>query len=283
MSTDRPLPLDPDGSPSTSPRGKVLCGIVVISGFIAYQGSSLWGEIAALRSELSESRNSSIIGYVGINPKPSMAEPPGEWFRVEDDQVKLWGGWHPQYGHRWFLTEPNDLDRTLLTESMGRDLFQGIDQPLVERGGGPVSDRIPDHHLVDTIMLDGQPCAYPLIVLDKVLLVNDEIDGKPLLVLYTIRGEGGSSVFESVLDGNRLRMGFAGYFYKGNPLLYDRSTEGLWFEGSEGLVSLSGPYRGRVLKRLGRMERVSWGAWSQQHKESRVLIGADRTIGSTPL
>jgi hypothetical protein len=130
---------------------------------------------------------------------------------------------------------------------------------------------------------DGRPCAYPVLVLDKVLIVNDEVDGEPVLILHSKPPATGSSVFETVLDGQRLHMGFAGYFYDRQPLLYDHSTEGLWVERDDGLVSLSGPHRGRILKRLGRMQRVRWDDWSRQHADGRVLIGADRPRASAAL
>lgn len=284
MPTDQPLPPpSPEPSSSTRPRGMVLCGIVALSGLIAYQGPSLWDEVLSLRQDLSASDTNAVIGYVGISPKPSAALPPGDWFQVEDQQAKLWGGWHPEQGHRWFHIQRDDLDRRQLSESIGRDLYQGINEPLSEVCGGPISERIPGHHEVEAMLLDGHPCAYPVLVLGKVLVVNDEVGGKPLLVVFSGLSGQGSSVFESTLDGHRLRMGFSGYIYKERPLLYDRSSEGLWLEEDEGLVALSGPNRGHVLKRLGRMHRVRWDDWSHRHHDGRVLIGADRTHESTSL
>ncbi|WP_169980496.1 DUF3179 domain-containing (seleno)protein [Tautonia rosea] len=266
-----------------APRGVVLCGFVALFGFLLYQGPSLWDEVKALRRELTVMDTNSVIGYVGISPNPSSAQPPGNCYRVEGQHAQLWAGWHSEQGHRWFNTQPTDLDQNQLSNSIGRDLFRGIDLPLVEVGGGPISERIPDHHEVEAMLLDGQACAYPILVLDKVLVVNDEIDGTPLLILYAKPPAKGSSIFETVLDGQRLHMGFAGYFYKNQPLLYDRSTEGLWVEQEQGLLSLSGPNRGRILKRLGRMHRVRWDDWSQQYRDGRVLIGADRAVASAAL
>ncbi|WP_161602466.1 DUF3179 domain-containing (seleno)protein [Tautonia marina] len=286
MSTPSHQPIDPSPSnlsPNTAPRGVLLCGIVAVFGFIAYQGPSLWDEINALLRERSAARQSAVVGYVGISPNPSAALPPGNWFRIEGPHVRLWAGWHAEQGHRWFTIEPDDLDRNLLSESVGRDLFQGINQPLAEVGGGPISARIPGHHEVEAMRIDGRHCAYPVIVLDKVLVINDEVDGKPLLILHTKPPATGSSVFETVLDGQRLQMGFAGYFYNDEPLLYDRSSEGLWVEQEEGLVSLSGPNRGRILKRLGRMQRFRWDDWSQQHTDGRVVVGSDRPLLSAAL
>lgn len=286
MSTHSHLPIDSspsEPSPTPAPRGVVLCGIVALFGFIAYQGPSLWDEANALRHELTAMHKNSVIGYVDISPKPSSAQPPGNWYRVEGQHAQLWAGWHDEQGHLWFKTRPEDLDHKKLSGSVGRDLFQGIDQPLVEVGGGPISERIPAHHEVEAMLFDGRPCAYPVLVLDKVLVVNDEVDGTPLVILYTKPPAKGSPVFEAVLDGQRLQMGFAGYFYQNRPLLYDRSSEGLWVEQEEGLVSLSGPDRGRILKRLGRMHRVRWDNWCQQFTDGRVLIGADRRRSSAAL
>jgi hypothetical protein len=126
------------------------------------------------------------------------------------------------------------------------------------------------------MVLNGRPCAYPVLVLDKVLVVNDELDGVPVLILYTHQPGGGSPVFEAHVDGRRVRLGFSGYRYEGLPLLYDREHEGLWVERPAGVVSLSGPERGRVLRRVGRMERTSWRAWSRRHDQTRVLVGDGR-------
>ncbi|QDV35909.1 DUF3179 domain-containing (seleno)protein [Tautonia plasticadhaerens] len=283
MSSERQNPVDPTG-PSAVPRGALLCGIMAMSGFVLYQGPSLWDEVSALKQEVSSSRDNAVVGYVGISPNPSAAQPPGEWFRVEGERLRLWGGWHPVQGHRWFLAQVGDLDRSKIDKSIGRDLFQGVDVPVVETDGGPISGRIPDGHDVDGMVYHGRPCAYPVLVLDKVLVVNDEVDGVPLLILFTRSpGGGGSPVFEATVDGRRMVLGFSGYRYEGLPLLYDREHEGLWIEREQGIVSLSGPDRGRVLRRVGRLDRMSWRDWSRRHQQTRVLVGADRSPEATAL
>jgi hypothetical protein len=282
MSMEHPNPIGPTG-PAPVSRGAVLCGIMALSGFVLYQGPSLWDEVAALQHEVARSQHNAIVGYVGISPNPSSAQPPGDWFRVEGGQTRLWGGWDPKLGHRWFEARTGDLDPGKIDSPVGRDLFQGVDLPVVETGGGPISDRIPADHLVDGMVLNGKPCAYPVLVLDKVLVVNDELDRVPVLILYSHRPDGGSPVFEANVDGRRVRLGFSGYRYEGLPLLYDREHEGLWIERQEGVVSLSGPEQGRVLRRVGRMNRTSWQDWSQRHEQTRVLVGANRPDEATAL
>lgn len=282
MSSEHQNPLEPKAT-APVPRGALLCGIMAMSGFVLYQGPSLWDEVAALQREVFSSRQNAVVGYVGISPNPTTAQPPGEWFRVEGEELQLWGGWHPELGHRWFHARAGDLDRSKIGKSIGRDLFQGIDVPIAEVGGGPISDRIPPGHDVDGMVLNGRPCAYPILVLDKVLVVNDEVDGTPVLVVYSRRPGGGSPVFEPDVDGRRILLGFSGYRYEGLPLFYDRAHEGLWIEREEGIVSLSGPDRGRILRRIGQLDRMSWRDWTRRHEQARVLVGADRSAESTAL
>ena len=80
---------------SAATRGAAFCGIVVLGGFIADQGSTLWNEIKALRDELDRSEYSAVVGYTGISPKFSTAARPVNWARDDGGRLALWGGWDP--------------------------------------------------------------------------------------------------------------------------------------------------------------------------------------------
>lgn len=261
-------------------RGAAFCGIIVLGGFIADRGSTLWNEIKALRAELHRSEYGSVVGYTGISPKFSTAARPVNWAHDDGGRLALWAGWDPATGHRWFRVRTGELDRRRLGLPIGRDMLRAIDEPLVEDGSGPICTRIPASHYVQAVRVNGCSCAYPEFLLDKVHIINDAIGPAPFLVVSGQGSLGGPSLYAAALDGRRVFMGFSGLFYEGRPLLYDRKTEGLWIERDDGLVALTGPDRGALLRRIVRPRRMRWSDWQREHADGRVLVGADRDTGN---
>ena len=102
---------------------------------------------------------------------------------------------------------------------MGRDVFRAIDAPLTEAKGGPIWGRIPSDAPVVGLDLAGVAAVYPLLVLDRVQVVNDLIAGRPILVTYNPYAPPDScvKVYEALLDGQRVTMGTSGYYLDGNP------------------------------------------------------------------
>jgi hypothetical protein len=287
-----PVPPSTDNAPggATPPpalsRGLTLAALAVLLVFIVSQGALLFREWLKLRSELNKVRTTAVIGYPGITPHYSYARRPSNWFHDEGESTLLWAGWRHGIGHTWFRVGRGDVNRDRITEPVGRDVFRAIDHPVVERGGGTLWARIPDEAPVVGHRLAGVDTAYPILVLQKVLAVNDVVGEHPFLVLnfpFEPRCEEQIAVYEPVVEGERLTMGLAGYFHDGKPVLYDRGTESLWVGEPDALLAIGGSYKGQRLRQVARPAPMPWGSWRSQHPGSRLVVGDGRPEEQTAL
>jgi hypothetical protein len=286
------VPVAPEPTPEVTvakpkpvlSRVAVVVLLAFLMGYIMLQMQTLWAEWRALRRELTKARENTVVGYLSINPNPSYAASPKNWLREEGDSVLLWSGWKPGVGHGWFKVNRGDLDPAHISPPMGRDVVQAIDWPVVEVGGGTRWERIPWDAPVAGVVVDDTPCVYPLLILKKVEVINDEIRQRPLLVVFTpfVPDEEAVNVFDPKIDGHRLTMGLSGYFRDRKPVLYDRGTESLWIEHDHELVSIAGQLKGSKLQNVAHPDLLTWSKWRAKHPQSRLLIGADRSKGIPP-
>ncbi|MGE3821202.1 MAG: DUF3179 domain-containing (seleno)protein [Isosphaeraceae bacterium] len=261
------------------PRGLTYAALATLLTFIAVQGHSLWNEWSSLQEELQSAKKMQVIGYPGIQPRYSFARRPVNWFRNEGGQTFLWGGWVEGSGHTWFLTGEGDLDRDRILPARPRDVQLAIDQAITESEGGGIWDRVPDDSLVLVGKLAGVPTAYPVLVMDKVGVVNDQIQNQPFVVTYNplASEEELGTVYEGTLDGHRVTMGTTGYFHDRKPLFYDRGSESLWVGQESGLSAIAGKHKGRVLPKVLQARPVAWRYWRSSYPDGRLVVGADRS------
>jgi Protein of unknown function (DUF3179) len=258
-------------------RSLACVALILLLGFIGQTGRALWGEWGDLRQDQVRERESAIVGYLNINPNISYAASPPDWSHDEGDDSLLWAGWKDG-SHHWFRFGRGQFDTRQLSLPIGRDSIQAIDYPVYEQGGGPRWGRVPPEAPVVGFEEDGLAVAYPMKVLGKVLVVNDQFGDRPILVASTPNGD--VSVYEGTLDGRRVTMGHGGYFLRGNrPILYDRGTQSLWAAGQGGMIAVAGRRKGASLKLVARPEVVAWSDWRDSHPDGRLLIGADRSRG----
>ncbi len=83
----------------------------------------------------------------------------------------------------------------------------------------------------------GEAVAYPFSALNDQPVVNDEVGGDPILVVFNI-DTGASAVFSRVLDGQTLT-----FLQKEGITLADAETESTW-DGMNGIAT-SGPLSGK--------------------------------------
>ena len=217
--------------------------------------------------------------------KTSFAEKPPDWYHHDGDHTLLWAGWRPGLGHSWFRVGRGDVDQLRISEPIGRDVIQAIDFPIVEVGGGTIWGRIPDEATVAGEELAGVHSVYPLRLLDKVEVINDQVGDRPFLVTYNPFGDPTDSVriFDPQVEGRRVTMGLTGYFHDGKPMLYDRGTESLWVHRDSSLDAIAGTLKGARLRLVGSPVPVAWGEWRTHYPGSRLLVGADRSHPRPPL
>jgi len=253
-----------------------LLAVVVVCGLLLIQGPELWGEFQGLRNDRRAARQNVVIGYVNISPHVSLAQRPANWFHDEGDETLLWSGWDSKRGHGWFRIGQGELDPERLSPPLGRDVIAVIDRPVSEFGGGTRWERIPPEHTVIGLGWEGYATAYPMRLLEKVILIHDEVGGRPLLISFTPYRDPGRSVevFDPIWQGRRIRMGLTGYLMDRKSLMYDRQTESLWVSRDAGLEAIAGRLKGARLMRLGRPVPQPWSDWRWQHPQGRLVIGS---------
>lgn len=164
--------------------------------------------------------------------------------------------------------------------------------------GGPPRDGIPsindpkfelpdeagwlrDDDRVLGIKRNGVAKAYPIRIMDWHEVVNDDFEEEPILVTWCpLCGSG--MAFESEVGGSTLEFGVSGLLYNSDVLLFDRQTESLWSQ--IGTKAITGDYQGETLNQIP-MQHTSWGAWLEEHPESKVLsrdTGHDRNYDRQP-
>ena len=257
-------------------RGVACLAMIPLIGYIGTEGQSLWAEWDSLRRDQARERASAVVGYMDINPEVSYARSPSNWTHDEGEESFLWACWKDGE-HHWFRFARGDVDVRQLTLPIGRDVIRAIDYPVYEHDGGQTWARVPRDAPVIGFERDGSAVAYPMKVLQKVLIVNDRLGDRPVLVICS--SDGDVSVYDANVEGRRVTLGHGGYFRGNRPVLYDRATQSLWAEGDEGMVALAGRLKGVSLKRLDSPKVVEWEGWRAGHPAGRLLVGADRSKG----
>ncbi len=172
--------------------------------------------------------------------------------------------------------------------------------PLTDfSSGGPPRDGIPpiddpkfisvkeadefldDGEPVIVVEIDGKARAYPIQILTWHEIVNDKLNGEPILVSYCPLCDS-ALVFDRRVDGKTLTFGTTGNLRKSNLVMWDRQTESWWNQiGSKALV---GELTGKKLTQIP-SQTLSWGDYKKQFADGEVLsrdTGFNRDYGSTP-
>lgn len=109
--------------------------------------------------------------------------------------------------------------------------------------------------------------AYPINIMDWHEIVNDDFNGKPVVVTYCpLCGSG--IAFGALVNGEPSEFGVSGLLYNSDVLLYDRKTNSLW---SQILArAVSGPMKDSELEIVS-THRMSLGTWKELHPKSLIL------------
>lgn len=177
-----------------------------------------------------------------------------------------------------------------------------IDNPSIPkseiRHGGPGRDGIPsidnpkflsaskatylnDNDRVLGLSINGVSKAYPIRIMDYHEIVNDEFNGKPVVITYCpLCGSGVS--FDAEIDGQKRTFGVSGLLYNSDVLLYDRETKSLWSQIMS--EAISGPSKGKLLIPIITAS-TTWKKWKVLHPDTKVLstkTGHSRNYDRSP-
>ncbi len=123
--------------------------------------------------------------------------------------------------------------------------------------------------LVVGVTIEGESRVYPLHVLNVHEIINDTIQGVPILV-YWNWPSGNVAVYERVVHNETIEFGMSGLSGNGSMLLYENQQE----EGGEQLYSMIlGESISGIAKTLAPIphEVTSWESWLERHPDTKSL------------
>lgn len=130
------------------------------------------------------------------------------------------------------------------------------------------ADFLQDDDRVIGLNLQGETRAYPIRLLSYHQVVNDELGGVPIAVVYCPFCDS-VSVMDRRIGGKTLEFGVSGQMLNSNSLIYDRTDNALWSQ--VGCQALSGPFAGQSLRHYNSWEIALFKPWSQRHRDATVL------------
>lgn len=174
-----------------------------------------------------------------------------------------------------FSTRTIELDELLIGIPVIpiRDRIPPIDNPEF----APASDAGWSDQEPGLLLAVGETARfYPLAMLIVHEIVNDEVEGSPVLVTYCPLCNS-ALVFDPVVDGQTLRFGTSGLLRNSDLVMWDDATESLWQQiGGEGLV---GAYAGHRLDVIP-SGIVSWSDFTDGYPDGEVLAPPGRQESS---
>ena len=110
------------------------------------------------------------------------------------------------------------------------DGIASIDEPTFQAAS--TVDWLTDTEPVLSFSLGDDARAYPLRVMNLHEIVNDVVDGTPIVISYCPLCNS-AIAFARTIDGEPVEFGTAGALYRSALVMYDRATESLWtqFDG----------------------------------------------------
>ena len=161
-----------------------------------------------------------------------------------------------------------------------RDGIPAIDEPTF-LAANEATEWLNPKEPVISVELNGKARAYPLQVLIWHEIVNDNFDGRPIVVTFCPLCNS-SLTFDRNLDGEILDFGVTGRLRHSDMIMYDRQTETWWQQiTGEGLI---GEHAGRQLDRID-SHIVSFQSFLDSWPDGLVLAketGHVRQYGENP-
>ncbi|MCS4538738.1 MAG: DUF3179 domain-containing protein [Thaumarchaeota archaeon] len=168
----------------------------------------------------------------------------------------------------------------ILSGGPPKDGIPSIDKPKFI-SSGEANKFLNDDDLVLGLYFDGVARAYPRMILVWHEIVNDKINGKPILITYCPLCYTGAT-FIRTINGEGVEFGVSGKLYNSDLVMYDRKTESYWSQilGQ----AIVGELAGLNLERI-HVDTLEWKAWKKLHPKTEVLskdTGINRPYGQDP-
>ena len=150
-----------------------------------------------------------------------------------------------------------------------RDAIQPIYNP--QYGKADALPWLADDDLVIGFTSESDAFAYPISILTTHELVNDTIDGKPILVSYCPLCVS-AVVYSRELEGETLLFGNTSALFETDLVMYDHETGSYWFQVLG--ESIVGDLTGQALTALP-SRTMSWREWIDSYPDTYLLAAED--------
>jgi hypothetical protein len=145
------------------------------------------------------------------------------------------------------------------------DAIPPIDDPVYGDAGS--GDWLSPEDPVLGYLAGDQAYAYPFKILNFHEIVNDNLDGVPVLISYCpLCGSG--IVYDRRLGGEVLSFGNTSALYESDLVMVDRTTGSYWWQVAG--TAIVGSLTGKALEPLP-SQVATWEQWKTQHPETLVL------------
>jgi hypothetical protein len=154
-----------------------------------------------------------------------------------------------------------------------RDAIQPIAEPrYVEAAQAGLE---PEEPVIGYVTASGDAYAYPHRILAIHEIVNDTLDGQPILVSYCPLCDSGIVFDRRHPDGRELTFGNTSALYENDLVMYDHQTFTYWWQVPG--RAIVGELSGTALDGLP-STTTTWEEWETLHPDTQVL-GPDQGFG----
>jgi hypothetical protein len=165
----------------------------------------------------------------------------------------------------------------IISGGVPRDGIPPIDDPQFETVEAAWSWLQPQSPVV-AVQRDGIARAYPLAILTRHEIVNDQFGAVPVAVTFCPLCNS-AVVFDRRVNGETLRFGVSGLLRHSDLVMWDDKTQSWWQQLSgEGIV---GYYTGTQLE-VYASQVVGFGAFAEQYPDGQVLSPGQRSYEINP-
>ncbi|MBL4623969.1 MAG: DUF3179 domain-containing protein [Flavobacteriales bacterium] len=193
---------------------------------------------------------------------------------IKDDRKFLFGG----DNHDWdFDITEWCLNECQLHYGLGRERFKALIEPEYETVSAAENSYSDGARF---IVLQGNHTvkAYPITLLTTHEVINDTIDGNPVMIVYCILADL-AAVYDRVHCNRTLTFAVSGYTYFDKEIwdgldgfiLWDRDTESLWWPLIDKAVS--GPMKGSAMVKYDKTKwhEATWSTIKSEYPNAEVL------------
>ncbi len=148
------------------------------------------------------------------------------------------------------------------------DAIPPIDQPVY--GDASAGDWLAPDDLVLGYVAGAQAYAYPFKIMNYHEIVNDDLNGVPVLISYCPLCRS-AIVYDRRVDGDVLSFGNTSALYESDLVMVDRTTGSYWWQVAG--TAIVGPLTGTALQPLPSVV-ATWTDWASLHPKTLVLTRA---------